>query len=375
MNEECLEAFRNLNEILTSDPVVRQPDFTRSFILDTDASGYALGVVLVQIDDNNVEYVVGYYSRQLKGAELYYPPVEKECAGVIFGVKENRIYLECVHFKIRVDCKPLNWLMSMKDPAGRLARWAIYLQSFDFEIKGSHHANVDALSRPVVNSIISNESIDEKTSIDIMDDECLKNFVKTSKHANGASRKQIRRIENLARHYKVDQHGYWYRKDVTIDAYNLMVPEKEHRESIIDKAHQLGHFGNHATYERVREKYYWKIYNYIMKDATGSELKDAYPLHKLKVTNERSGEDSKSDEVEKIVDHKKDDKNIMYYLVKWKNFDDSHNSWVAEQDFDTTEYIDKYRKSINEGQIKKRGRPRKNILLMTSILFMIFRIV
>ena len=122
--------------------------------------------------------------------------------------------------------------MSMKDPVGRLARWAIYLQSFDFEIiyrKGSHHANVDALSRPVVNSIISNESIDEKTSIDIMDDECLKNFVKTGKHANGASRKQIRRIENLARHYKVDQHGYWYRKDVTIDAYNSMVPEKEHR--------------------------------------------------------------------------------------------------------------------------------------------------
>lgn len=47
----------------------------------------------------------------------------------------------------------LVWLMSIKDPTARLARWAIYLQAYDFEIvhrKGKAHANADALNRPVL---------------------------------------------------------------------------------------------------------------------------------------------------------------------------------------------------------------------------------
>jgi hypothetical protein len=43
--------------------------------------------------------------------------------------------------------------MNIQDPTGRLGRWAIYLQPYDFTIihrKGALHTNVDALSRPVL---------------------------------------------------------------------------------------------------------------------------------------------------------------------------------------------------------------------------------
>jgi hypothetical protein len=53
--------------------------------------------------------------------------------------------------------------MNIKDPTGRLARWAIYLQGFDFEIqyrKEKNNLNADTLSRPVSN-------------LDVMDDDAL----------------------------------------------------------------------------------------------------------------------------------------------------------------------------------------------------------
>ena len=57
---------------------------------------------------------------------------------------------------VLTDHSALMWLMKMKDPVARLARWAIYLQAFDFEIihrKGLIHSNADTLSRPVLLAI------------------------------------------------------------------------------------------------------------------------------------------------------------------------------------------------------------------------------
>ncbi|CAF1023540.1 unnamed protein product, partial [Brachionus calyciflorus] len=71
------KAFGKLKEILISEPVLRQPDYKRKFILHTDASGYAMGAILAQIDDNGNEYVVSYLSRLLKGAEKNYSSTEK----------------------------------------------------------------------------------------------------------------------------------------------------------------------------------------------------------------------------------------------------------------------------------------------------------
>ena len=91
-NKDCEEAFSILKASLTSSPVLRPPDLNKKFILYTDASGYALGAVLGQIDDDGNEYVIAYASRMLKGAEVHYGITEKECLGVIYAVKNFRIY-------------------------------------------------------------------------------------------------------------------------------------------------------------------------------------------------------------------------------------------------------------------------------------------
>jgi hypothetical protein len=76
----------------------------------------------------------------------------KKSLAVIWAIRQFRTYVHGVHFYVITDHNALVWLMSIRDPSGKLARWAIYLQSYDYEIKhrkGRVHSNVDTLSRPV----------------------------------------------------------------------------------------------------------------------------------------------------------------------------------------------------------------------------------
>ncbi len=109
-------------------PVLRQPDVTRPFTVHTDASGYALAAILAQHDDNNQEYVCHYASRLLKNAEIHYGISEKECLAIVYAIRQFRIYLHGVYFTVVTDHNALVWLMSVRDPTGKLARWSIYLQ-------------------------------------------------------------------------------------------------------------------------------------------------------------------------------------------------------------------------------------------------------
>ena len=266
-SDECNKSFNDLKTALISYPVLRQPDLRKEFILYTDASGFALGAILAQIDNSGKDYVCAYASRALKGAEKHYGITEKECLAVVWGIKQFRIYLYGTHFKTITDHSALNWLMKINDPSGRLARWSIYLQAYDMEIihrKGSHHSNVDALSRPAVNTISTlqvEETDSQEKSLDPWDDECLLNYLQKGKHVPGMSKKQLKRVENVAKHYKWEHNKLWFTKKV--DDTFLEVPKPGERQDLIDKAHRLGHFQAASTYARLKSEYFWKS---MMKD-------------------------------------------------------------------------------------------------------------
>lgn len=132
-DSSCDKAFEQLKKALVAYPILRQPDSSRPFVLYTDASGYALGAILGQFDGND-EYVCAYASRILNKHEVNYSIAEKECLAILFGLKNFRVYLLGTHFNIITDHSALKWLMSIKEPTGRLARWAIYLQGYSFDI-------------------------------------------------------------------------------------------------------------------------------------------------------------------------------------------------------------------------------------------------
>lgn len=73
------------------------------------------------------------------------------------AVKKFRAYVEMMPFTIIADHASLKWLMHLKDLTGRLARWSLQIQAFDFEIehrKGSENVVADMLSRSPQNLVI-----------------------------------------------------------------------------------------------------------------------------------------------------------------------------------------------------------------------------
>jgi hypothetical protein len=84
---------------------------------------------------NDGETPICYLSRSLTRTERNLSTTEKECLCVIWAVEKLRHYLEGTRFVVITDHHSLLWLHRLKDPQGRLARWALRLQPYDFEIK------------------------------------------------------------------------------------------------------------------------------------------------------------------------------------------------------------------------------------------------
>ncbi|WVZ81460.1 hypothetical protein U9M48_028835 [Paspalum notatum var. saurae] len=85
---KCEEGFRELKKLLTTAPVLAQPDVTKPFDVYCDASGQGLGCVLMQEGR-----VIAYASRQLRKHETNYPTHDLELAAVVHAPKIWRHYL------------------------------------------------------------------------------------------------------------------------------------------------------------------------------------------------------------------------------------------------------------------------------------------
>ncbi|KZS06381.1 Uncharacterized protein APZ42_030182 [Daphnia magna] len=116
--DEDQVAFETLRTCLTTKPILAYPDFSKQFLLFTDACNYGIGAILSQIQDGN-EVVIAYASRQLRKPELNNATVEKEALAVIFAIKSFRHYLLDEPFLVISDHSPLQWLQNQKDNNGR----------------------------------------------------------------------------------------------------------------------------------------------------------------------------------------------------------------------------------------------------------------
>ncbi|MCG8431409.1 MAG: RNA-directed DNA polymerase, partial [Candidatus Omnitrophica bacterium] len=74
----CQESFDKLKHMLCKAPVLAYPDFTKPFLLYTDASGDGIGSVLAQKDSDGKEHVIAYSSRSLNSYERNYGISELE---------------------------------------------------------------------------------------------------------------------------------------------------------------------------------------------------------------------------------------------------------------------------------------------------------
>ena len=124
------------------------PDWDKSFVQQTDASATGLSYVLSQIIADGEEHPIAFGSKKLLPREINYSAIEREALAIVKGIQHFRTYLEGTSFKIETDHNPLTHLSTLKDSHGRLARWDLSLQPFDFRIvhrSGKANANADGL--------------------------------------------------------------------------------------------------------------------------------------------------------------------------------------------------------------------------------------
>jgi hypothetical protein len=139
------DAFLRLKAAVTSPPVLRLPDFTKSFTVECDSCGTGLGAILMQ-DGRPITF----FSQALKGRALFLSTYEKELLSLVSAVQKWRPYLLGQPFVVKTDHQSLKFLLEQQAATPSQQRWISKLLGYDFIIEykqGRENRVADALSR------------------------------------------------------------------------------------------------------------------------------------------------------------------------------------------------------------------------------------
>ena len=148
----CQEGFNQLKKALTEAPVLAYPDYSKLFILETDASLKGLSAVLSEKGDDNEIHVITYVSRSLWPSEKSmqdYSSAKIELMALKWSVcNKFKDYLLWSKFTVFTDNNPLCYIKSSKLGATQIC-WLSELTLYDFDIvyrTGKSNLVTDVLS-------------------------------------------------------------------------------------------------------------------------------------------------------------------------------------------------------------------------------------
>lgn len=248
--EEANEAFIELKRCLTTAPVMATPDFTKKFKIQCDASSTGIGAVITQGEGDD-ERPIAFDGRKFRGAGLNYDTTQKECLAVVFAVEKFRPYVEGYEFEVYTDHSALTWLFNKQVLKGKLARWVLRLQQFNFKIlfrKGSLNVVPDALSRIDAISTINDLSFE----IEETDTWYISMLAKVALSPG--------RFKN----WKIDDERLYFKPNknpqkLDEESWKIVVPESG-RYDVLTECHddsKSAHLGVAKTKNRIQQKYYW----------------------------------------------------------------------------------------------------------------------
>ena len=147
--EQQEQAFRALQQQLTSVTLINTPTADGRYKVYTDYCSEALGAALHQVQGGE-EKPIAFASRLCKGPEAVLSSAEGELCALIYALSKFRPYLGFEEFDVITDSSALLSLHSNQNLSSKLTRWSILLSEFNFRIThkaGSSHKNADGLSR------------------------------------------------------------------------------------------------------------------------------------------------------------------------------------------------------------------------------------
>ncbi|WVZ49657.1 hypothetical protein U9M48_000994, partial [Paspalum notatum var. saurae] len=267
---KCEEAFGTLKKLLTTAPVLAQPDITKPFDVYCDASGSGLGCVLMQEGR-----VIAYASCQLRKHEVDYPTHDLELLAVVYALKKWRHYLLGNTCHIYTDHKSLKYIFTQPELNMRQRRWLKLIKDYDLEVHyhpGKANVVADALSRKAHCNFIEARptvrvlcceigDIEMPTALEaelynlVLEPTIKDQIIAAQKQDKGMSHIRDEINEKKKACFKLDEEGVLWFKN------RLVVPkDMELRKKILDEAHTSMftlHPGSNKMYQDLKQKFWW----------------------------------------------------------------------------------------------------------------------
>ena len=266
--EACESAFQRLKGLIVTAPVLHFPDFSVPFHLTTDASDVGIAGVLSQPVDG-LDCPIGYFSSCLSRAQRNYSVTERECLAIVEAIKHFDMFLAGAPFVVHTDHRPLSYLQALKEPRGRLARWMLFLNSYEFDIQykpGVDIPHADALSRGRAERVMTTvleprwppEVLREAQEKDPVIGRVLY-LVRMGRECQGGQEsKKVRHLLKQRKRLSVTEQGVLVVRSPK-GQLQVVLPAQFVRE-VLTTAHDApvsGHLGMDKTMEKVRDRFYW----------------------------------------------------------------------------------------------------------------------
>ncbi|KAL0561485.1 hypothetical protein IC582_001913 [Cucumis melo] len=237
-NEESEKAFLKLKSAMMSLPTLALPNFELPFEIETDASGFGVGAVLVQS-----KRLIAFYSHTLSMSDRVRPVYERELMAVVLSVQRWRPYLLGAKFIVKTDQKSLNFLLKQRVIQPQYQKWLSKLLGYSFEVvykPGLENKAADALSRRPP-YLVDLQVIKEK----VEKDEKLKKVIANLNEEDEAQTSKFT-LKNGHLHYK---------NRLVISKTSSLIPAmlNTFHDSVVG-----GHSGFLRTYKRLASELYWE---------------------------------------------------------------------------------------------------------------------
>eukprot|EP00253_Pinus_taeda_P024893 PITA_24893 len=246
-NEEAQQAFTALKNAMSSTPVLALPDFTKSFVIECDASGTGIGAVLMQEGRP-----LAFTSQQLSGKNQGQSTYEKEMMAILHAVDTWRPYLLGRHFQIRRGHHSLKYFLEQCLSSPQQNKWLAKMSGYDYEIiykKGKDNRVADALSRQF-------EEESTLLAISLPIPEWIEEARKEWLSHPGLSQliSQLQADPNSTKGYSWQDDILRYKDKVVIS------PTSTFKSHFLAELHSFPiarHSGFQKTYARARRSFFW----------------------------------------------------------------------------------------------------------------------
>ena len=291
-------AFECLKKAITTAPILASPGDDGDVEIFCDASDKAIGGVLLYNNEKK-RHPVAFYSQKLKKNELNWTVTQKECFSIVRSLEKFRNYIWGREIKVFSDHHSLQWLLDLKDPSARLARWLERIAPYNikiYHVPGKANCVADELSRLPIRSfrlkglldviktsvgppisvraakVVANEDFDSNINKNIFTycDEVKKESFCILQRSDPILKKIIDCLKKSeadksefpgkysADYALVDEVLYKANFDPDGPLWLLVIPAKLHKK-IFEEIHckALSHLSLEKTYYTMKRNYYW----------------------------------------------------------------------------------------------------------------------